>query len=90
MTPQSEFVIRRTKNMTNNLKSTTLNISNFGLNLYRIRTEQGKTRQWLADELELADQRIIYDYENGVKFPRLENALKIAMALGVDLDSMIR
>ena len=37
--------------MTNNLKSTTLNIKNFGLNLYRIRTEQGKSRQWLADEL---------------------------------------
>lgn len=76
--------------MTSKLQSTTLNINNFGLNLYRIRTEQGKSRQWLADELELADQRIIYDYENGIKFPRLENALKIAMALGVDLDSMFR
>ena len=76
--------------MTNKSTSTTLNIKNFGLNLYMTRTAQGKSRQWLADELELADQRIIYDYENGVKFPRLENALKIAMALGVDLDSMFR
>ncbi len=76
--------------MTNNTKDTSLNIKNFGLNLYRIRNELGKSRQWLADELGLADQRIIYDYENGVKFPRLENALKIAMALGVDLDSMFR
>ena len=50
--------------MTNNLKSTTLNIKNFGLNLYRIRTEQGKSRQWLADELGYETQRIIYDYEN--------------------------
>lgn len=76
--------------MTNDLKSTTLNIKNFGLNLYRIRTEQGKSRQWLADELGYETQRIIYDYENGIKFPKLENALKIAMALGVDLDSMFR
>ena len=76
--------------MTNNLKSTTLNIKNFGLNLYRIRTEQGKSRQWLADAIGLADQRIIYDYENGIKFPKLERALLIAMALGVDLDSMFR
>lgn len=76
--------------MTNNLKSTTLDIKKFGLNLWKIRTEQGKSRQWLVNELELADQRIIYDYESGVKFPRLENALKIAMALGVDLDSMFR
>lgn len=76
--------------MTNNLKSTTLNIKNFGLNLYRIRTEQGKSRQWLADELGYETKRIIYDYENGIKFPKLENALKIAMALGVDLDSMFR
>mgnify|MGYP003518316928 CR=1 FL=1 len=42
------------------------------------------------DELGYETQRIIYDYENGIKFPKLENALKIAMALGVDLDSMFR
>ena len=76
--------------MTNSLESKTLDIKNFGLNLWKMRTEQGKSRQWLANELGLADQRIIYDYENGVKFPRLENALRIAMALGVNLDSMFR
>ena len=76
--------------MTNSLESKTLDIKNFGLNLWKMRTEQGKSRHWLANELGLADQRIIYDYENGVKFPRLENALRIAMALGVNLDSMFR
>jgi len=76
--------------MTNNTMGSTLNIKNFGLNLWKMRTTQGKSRQWLANELGLADQRIIYDYENGVKFPRLETLLRIAMALGVDLDSMFR
>ena len=76
--------------MTNNLKGATLSIQNFGLNLYRIRTELGKSRQWLADELGYESQRIIYDYENGIKFPKLENVIKIARILGVDLDSMFR
>ena len=74
----------------NNLKSTTLDIKKFGLNLWKIRTDKGMTREALADAIGLADQRIIYDYENGIKFPKLERALLIAMALGVDLDSMFR
>ena len=76
--------------MTNNLKSTTLDIKKFGFNLWKIRTEKKMTREALADAIGLADQRIIYDYENGSKFPKLERALLIAMALGVDLDSMFR
>lgn len=73
-----------------NKQNSTLDIENFSLNLYRIRTEKGKSREELADEIGLADQRIIYDYESGVKFPRLDRALKIAIALSVDLDSMFR
>lgn len=76
--------------MTNNLNKSTLNIKNFGLNLWKIRTEQGMSRDHLADLIGLADQRIIYDYENGIKFPKLERALQIAIVLGVDLDSMFR
>ena len=73
-----------------NKQNLTLDIENFSMNLYRIRTEKGKSREELADEIGLADQRIIYDYESGVKFPRLDRALKIAIALSVDLDSMFR
>ena len=76
--------------MTNNLKSSTLDIKNFGLNLWKIRTAKGISRDALADAIGLADQRIIYDYENGIKFPKLERALAIAITLGVDLDSMFR
>ena len=53
--------------MTNNLKSATLDIAKFGLNLWKIRTDKGMTREALADEIGLADQRIIYDYENGIE-----------------------
>ena len=63
--------------MTSKSKSTALNINNFGLNLYRIRTEKGMTREALADAIGLADQRIVYDYENGIKFPKLERALEV-------------
>lgn len=73
-----------------NKQNSTLDIRKFSLNLNRIRTEKGKSREELADEIGLADQRIIYDYESGVKFPRLDRALKIAIALSVDLDSMFR
>ncbi len=76
--------------MTNNLKNNTLDIRKFGLNLWKIRNEKGMSREALADLIGLADQRIIYDYENGIKNPKLERALLIAMALGVDLDSMFR
>ena len=76
--------------MTNNLKNNTLDIRKFGLNLWKIRNEKGMSREALADLIGLTDQRIIYDYENGIKNPKLERALLIAMALGVDLDSMFR
>lgn len=76
--------------MTNNLKDTSLDISKFGINLWKIRSEKGMSRKALADEIGLQDQRIIYDYENGIKNPKLERALLIAMALGVTLDSMFR
>lgn len=76
--------------MTNNSKSASLDIVNFGYNLWKIRTEIKMSRQALADVIGLADQRIIYDYENGLKYPKLERALQIAIALGVALDSMFR
>ena len=66
----------------------TLNIGNFGLNLYRIRTEKKMTREVLADLIGLETPRIIYDYENNIKRPKLERVIKIAIALGVSLDSM--
>lgn len=76
--------------MTNNLKGTSLDIKNFGINLWKIRIEKGMSRQALADAIGLQDQRIIYDYENGLKNPKLERALMIAIALDVALDSMFR
>ena len=75
--------------MTNN-QNNTLDIKKFGINLWKIRTERGMSREALADAVGLADQRIVYDYENGIKRPKLERALSIAMALGVALDSMFR
>lgn len=76
--------------MTNNLKDTSLNIENFKDNLKKIRLEKKMSREALADAIGLLDQRIVYDYENGIKYPSLARAVSIAIALGASLDSMFR
>ena len=71
-----------------NKNNNTLSINNFGLNLYRIRTEKKMTREQLADEIGLATPRIVYDYENNIKRPTIDRLILIAKALGVSLNSM--
>lgn len=66
-----------------------LDINNFGENLRRIRIEKGFTIEDFAFEIEKS-ARLIYDYENGLKFPKLETLIVIATVLDVTLDSILR
>ena len=74
--------------MTNNTNAL-LDINNFGENLRRIRNEKGFTIEGFAAEIDKST-RLIYDYENGLKFPKLETIIIIAIVLGVTVDSMLR
>ena len=74
--------------MTNNTKHS-LDIAYFGENLKRIRTERKLSREEFAYRIGVSS-RIIYDYEEGFKTPKLETAIKIAIVLEESLDSMLR
>ena len=72
-----------------NFEQSSLGIWNFGSNLKRLRSEKGLTHESFA-ELAGISSRLVYDYEDGNKYPRLDTACRIAMVLGVSLDSMLR
>jgi len=63
-------------------------IKYFALNLYNAREEVKMTRFELADKIETSE-RIIYDYENGIKFPSFMTLTKIAEALNKTLDYFV-
>ena len=70
-------------------KQNALSLSNFGLNLYRIRNEKKITVEKLAEMVDVST-RIIYDWEGSKKTPSLKNAVRLANKLGVSLDSILR
>jgi len=74
--------------MTNKIKNT-LDIANFGENLKKLRVERKLSREEFAFRIGVSS-RIIYDYEEGFKTPKLETAVTIAIVLGVTLDSILR
>lgn len=72
--------------MTNNTISKR-SIDNFGKNLRKIRIEKDFTIEDFAWEIQVSP-RLVYDYEDGFKKPRLEKAILICEVLGVKLDDM--
>ena len=72
-----------------NTTNVILDINNFGENLRRMRIERGFTIEGFAAEIDKS-ARLIYDYENGFKFPKLETLITIATVLEVTLDSILR
>ena len=72
-----------------NKQNSILDIKNFGDNLRRIRIEKGFTIEEFAFEIDKS-VRLIYDYENGLKFPKLETIIIIANVLEISLDSILR
>lgn len=58
------------------------------LKIKEIRQKKGLTQKELADKMDISEQMISY-YENSVKYPSLERAIQIAIALDVSMDDLI-
>ena len=67
----------------------TLDIINFGPNIKKFRLLRNLTREEFADRIGVSS-RIISDYEEGFKTPKLETAIKISYVLQVSLDDILR
>lgn len=52
-----------------------------------LREKTGKTQQEIAQQLQIS-LRIVTDWEAGRKIPRLDNAARLAEALGVSLTDL--
>ncbi len=63
-------------------------IKYFPLNIYNAREEMKMTRATLAEKIDTSE-RIIYDYENGIKFPSFVTLTKLAVALNKTLDYFV-
>jgi transcriptional regulator with XRE-family HTH domain len=62
---------------------------NFGLNLKLARTAAGMTQTELADKLGIA-QKQLSRYERGEQTPSVEMAVRMADALGIDMNTLTR
>ena len=60
----------------------------FGKNLKKIRSTKGLTQAELAEKAQISPQ-MVSSYEKMKKDPSLTNAINIAAALGVSLDSLV-
>lgn len=66
----------------------TLNCEVLGSNLRKLRKERKLSREEFANRIGVSS-RIIADYEDGFKTPRLETFYKISIVLGVTMDSIL-
>lgn len=67
----------------------TLDCEVLGSNLKELRKERKLSREEFASRIGVSS-RIISDYEDGLKTPRLATFYKIARVLGVTMDSILR
>jgi len=67
----------------------TLDVANFSPNLKRFRLENELTHERFAELLGVSS-RVVYDWEDGFKYPRFQRAVEIANVLKVSLDSILR
>ncbi len=67
----------------------TLDCEILGSNLKKLRKERKMSREEFASRIGVSS-RIIADYEDGFKTPRLETFYKISIVLGVTMDSILR
>lgn len=64
-------------------------VINFRANLKRARTARGLSRSGLGALCGLTSRAITY-YEEGKRIPNIDNAHKLAKALGLTLDDLLK
>ena len=74
-------------NKTSSIEEANKRVTFLGKKLKQFRETSGLTRSQLAEQLGV-DVRIIYDYEDGFKTPRINKIIALAHIFGVSLDSL--
>ena len=66
-----------------------LNKRKTGENIYFLIDQSKYTREDVADYLQLASPRVIYDWENGTKMPSAENLFNLAKLFNVQIEDIL-
>ena len=66
-----------------------LNKRKTGENIYFLIEQSKYTREDVADYLQLASPRVIYDWENGTKMPSTENLFNLAKLFKVQIEDIL-
>lgn len=83
-----KFFVNGGEKMIDENSEITLNCEVLGSNLKKLRKERKLSREEFANRIGVSS-RIIADYEDGFKTPRLETFYKISIVLGVTMDSIL-
>ena len=59
-------------------------------NLVKLRKEKGLTQEGLARKADISYHTMIKLESGGIKNPKIETVIKLANALGVDLNKLVR
>lgn len=66
----------------------TYDIANISKNLINLRIKHGLSKKEIAISLDVS-LRTVYDWEDGFKYPKLNNLIQIASLYNVPLDSIL-
>ena len=66
-----------------------LNKRKTGENIYFLIEQSKYTMEDVADYLQLASPRVIYDWENGTKMPSTENLFNLAKLFNVQIEDIL-
>lgn len=66
-----------------------LNKGKIGDNIRENICNSGYTYDQVAEILELTTSRVIYDWVNGIKMPRLENLIKLSLLFNINLEDIL-
>ena len=71
------------------LKQLTINVSETGANIRRIRMEQGITVAEIQEVMGFREPRTIYKWQSGAMLPTLDNIVKLAVLFDVPIERIL-